>query len=246
MVQTSLTPRAIPPLRPHQLDGLAGSGMCKRIGCRRRGFIPRCTVDDLHDDPCARGGPGFFQNVLEIFLDGLYGQSHLVGDFLVGPALHEMADDSCFASGQAKLLLRLADDIVLPCADPGLVHHNEDALFPVAQINQALAAEEHGAMERLHGVRDLKLLPVLRVGLDLEDLPNLIGETGDGWREHAVCRFPALVSDDLLAQFPCPPILIEQLQRSREQHDAGPGMPARRTFLVMIVIVFQKHLPCLL
>src|SRR5207249_11626677 len=127
-----------------------------------------------------------------------------------------MLDDDGFASSQAKLLLRMAHDIVLPCTDPDLVHHDEDSFFPVAQINQALAAQEHGAMESIHSVHDLKLFPVLWIGSDLEDLPNLIGERGDGRWEHSVRRFPVLASNDLLAQVPCPPILIRSEEHTSE------------------------------
>ena len=166
-------------------------------------------VDDLHDDPGARGGARFFRNVFEMHLDCLFCQSHFVGDFLIGPAFQEMLDDSCFACGQLKPLLRLEVDLVLPRADPDLVHYDEDSVSRVCLINQGRPAKEDGAVDSVHDASELNLLPVLRIGSDFEDLTDLIDETRDGWREHPVCRFPALASNDLLTQFPCPPIHIE-------------------------------------
>ena len=166
-------------------------------------------MDNRHDDSGARGGARFFSNVFEMLLDGLFCQSHFVGDFLIGPAFQEMLHDRCFACGQVKRLLRLDEDILLPRADPNLAEHDEDSLFRVGLINQGRAAQEHGAVERVHDASELNLLPVLRIGSDCEGLPDLIDETRDGGREHPVCRFPVLAANDLLAQFPCPPILIE-------------------------------------
>src|SRR5437016_6173984 len=144
-----------------------------------------------------------------MLLDGLFCQSHFVGDFLVGPALQEMLDDDYFASRQIKLLLRLGDDLVLPRANPDLVYHDEDSCFPFVWSSQAHSVNKHGALEGVHDAPELKLFPVLRLPWGLKDIPNFIGEADDGWREHPVCRFSTLGSNDLFAQFPCPLILIE-------------------------------------
>ena len=166
-------------------------------------------VDHLHDDSNARGGAHFFRNVFEMLFDGLFRESHFVGDFLVGPAFQEMFHDRGFACGQVKVLLRLDDGNLLPCGDPELVHHDEDSCFRVGLINQGRAAHEHGAVERVHDATELNLFPVLRIGSEFEELLDLFDETGDGWWEHPVCRFSILTSNDLPAQFPGPPILIE-------------------------------------
>lgn len=88
-------------------------------------------------------------------------------------------------------------------------------------------------MQSVHDVSELNLLAVLRIGSDFEGPLDFIGETRDGWREHPVCHFPVLALNDLLAQFPRPPIFIEQLQGSREQHDAGPRVQGRHPFLMV-------------
>src|SRR5207249_4767155 len=82
---------------------------------------------------------------------------------------HEMTDNHGFARGQAKLLLCLDEDRVLPRAEPDLVQHQEDALLPVARVNQRRATQEHRAMQRVHEAPQLKLLPVLRIGAEGEE-----------------------------------------------------------------------------
>ena len=167
-------------------------------------------VDNLHDHSGARGGAGFFRNMFEMLLDGLFREFHFVGDFLIGPTFQEMLNDRCFAYGQVKPLRRLDDNLVLPRTDdPGLVHHDEDSCSRVGLINQGRAAQEHGALERVHDASELNLLPVLRVRPDFEGLLDLMDETHNGLREHPVCCFSVLGANDLLAQFPCPPIFIE-------------------------------------
>ena len=166
-------------------------------------------VDDLHEDSSACGGPRLFRNVFEKLLDGLFCQSHFIRDFPVGPAFQEMLDDRGFSWGQLKPLLRLEDDLVLPLGDPGLVHHDEDAVSHLGLIHQGRAAQEDGAVGCVHQASKLNLLPVLLLGPDCEELPDVIDETRDGWREYPVCRFPILALNDVLTQFPCPSILIE-------------------------------------
>lgn len=120
-----------------------------------------------------------------------------------------MLHDRGFACGQVKLFLRLDDNLVLPCVDPDFTYHDEDSFLRSGLLNKGRAAKEYGAMESAHDVSELNLLAVLRIGSDFEGLLDCIGKTRDGWREHPVCRFPVLALNDLLAQFPRPPILIE-------------------------------------
>src|SRR5215831_10716617 len=120
-----------------------------------------------------------------------------------------MLHDRCFASGQLKLLRCPDDGIVLPRADPDFAYHDEDSCFRGDLINQGRAEKEQGATESVHDPSELNLLPVLRSGSDCEGILDLIDETRDSGREHPVCRFPVLAANELLAQFPCPTILIE-------------------------------------
>jgi len=166
-------------------------------------------VDDLHEDPGACGGARLLRNVFEMLLDGLFCQSNFLSNFLIGSALQEMLDDGGFACGQLKPLLRLEDDLVLPLDDSGLVHHDDDSVSHVGLIHQGRAANEDGAVGGVHRASELHLLPVLLIGPDFEDLPDLIDKTRDGWWEHPVRRFPILALNDLLTQVPYPSILIE-------------------------------------
>ena len=92
---------------------------------------------------------------------------------------------------------------------PDFTYHDEDSFLRIGLINKGRTAKEYGAVESVHDLSELGLLAVLRIGSDFEGFLDFIDETRDGWREHPVCRFPVLASNDLLAQFPHPPILIE-------------------------------------
>jgi hypothetical protein len=167
------------------------------------------SLEELYDYPRACGGARLFGNVFEMLLDGLFCQSHFLSDLLISPAFQEMLDNRGFACGQLKPLLRLENDFVVPHADPDFVHHDEDSISYVSLIHQGRAAQENGATARGHYASELKLLPVLLIGPDCEELPDLINEARDGWREYPICCFPVLALNDLLTQFPCPSILIQ-------------------------------------
>ena len=167
------------------------------------------SLEELYDYPRACGGACLFGNVFEMLLDGLFCQSHFLSDLLISPAFQEMLDNRGFACGQLKPLPRLEDDFVVPHADPDFVHHDEDSISYVSLIHQGRAAKENGAVARGYYASELNLLPVLLIGADSEDLPDLLDETCDGWWEHPICRFAFLASNNLLAEFPCPSILIE-------------------------------------
>ena len=190
-------------------------------------------MDNFHGDSGTRTGFHLVRNVFEMVLDGVLCYSHFVGDFFIGPAVQEMLNDCCFACGQAKLLLCLNDGMVLPPADPDLTYHNEDSCLRVGLINQSHTTKEHGAVESVHEASELNLLPVRRIGPDFQKLLDLIDEICDSWREPPICRFSVLGANDILAQFPCPPILIEYMHRSRQEHDARPNVRDRQAFLMV-------------
>src|SRR5207249_11166388 len=89
LVAAALPQEPSAPSHRHELDGLAGAGRPSPRRWGARGELGDATVDDLHDDPGARGGAGFVQNALEMLLDRLFDHAQFVGDFLIRPALHE-------------------------------------------------------------------------------------------------------------------------------------------------------------